>query len=121
MNMQRKQKGGSVIGLIIMLAILGYGVYVGLQYIPQYIESGNVDSVLAYIEANHRVNPVRSVNDIQDAIDRQLNVNEIYDLKDKFSVMQIGGTYTIKVSYERELNLLYETKTMQYEKTLTLR
>jgi hypothetical protein len=36
-------------------------------------------------------------------------------------VSKYRGTYTIKVSYERELNLVYETKTIQYEKTRVLK
>jgi len=43
------------------------------------------------------------------------------DMKDNFYVTQNGGTYTIEVSYERELNLGYEKKKMKYEKTRTLR
>lgn len=121
MNIQRKQKGASAISLIIMLAILGYGVYVGLHYIPLYIESGTVNSILDNIEAHHKASPVRSVDEIQTAINRQLDVNEMNDMKDKFYVTQNGGAYTIEVGYERELNLGYEIKQIKYEKTRTLR
>jgi hypothetical protein len=40
-----KQKGASAISVIIVLAIFGYAVFIGLQYIPQSIESGTVDSI----------------------------------------------------------------------------
>ena len=120
MNLQSKQKGASAIILIIVLAIFGYAVYVGLQYIPQRIESGSVDSILDSIAANHKTTPVQNVSEILSAISRQLNVNEMDDMKDNFKVSKNRGTYIIKVSYERELNLGYETKTIQYEKTRTL-
>ena len=119
--MHRKQKGASAIGLIVMLAILGYGIFIGLQYIPQFLESGTVDSILGSIEANHKASPVGSVNEIQGAIKRQLDVNQMNDMMDKFYVTQNGGTYTIEVNYERKLNLGYKNKLMKYEKTLTLR
>jgi len=121
MNMQRTQKGASVIGLIVMLAILGYGVYVGLQYIPQFIESGTVNSILDNIEANHKASSFRSVNEIQKALNKQLDVNQMNDMKDKFYVTENGSMYTIEVNYKRELNLGYDKKTMKYEKTRTLR
>ena len=121
MNIQRKQKGASVIGLIIMLAILGYGVYLGLQYIPLYVESGTVNSILDNIEANHKASPVRSVKELTEELNKLLNVNEMNDMKDNFHVRQNGAKYIIEVSYERELNLGYEKKLMKYEKTLTLR
>ena len=42
MSMHTRQQGGSGIGFIIFLAIAAYGVYVGIQYVPQYIESAAV-------------------------------------------------------------------------------
>ena len=119
-NLQRKQKGASAIVFIIVLAIFGYAVYVGLQYIPQRIESGTVDSILDSIVENHKTTPVQNVSEILSAITRQLNVNQMDDMKDKFKVSKYRGTYIIKVNYERELNLGYEIKTIQYEKTRTL-
>ena len=120
MNIQSKQKGASAIVFIIVLAIFAYAVYVGLQYIPQRIESGSVDSILDSISANHKTTPVQNVSEILSAITRQLNVNQMDDMKDNFKVSKYRGTYIIKVNYERELNLGYETKTIQYEKTRTL-
>jgi hypothetical protein len=36
------------------------------------------------------------------------------------SVKTIGGRTTISISYERELNLMFKTHQMLYEKSLTL-
>ena len=120
MDLQRKQKGASAIVFIIVLAIFGFAVYVGIQYIPQRIESGTVDSILDSIAEKHKITPVQNVSEILSTITRQLNVNQMDDMKDKFKVSKYRGTYIIKVSYERELNLGYEIKTIQYEKTRTL-
>jgi len=118
---QRTQHGASAIGLIIILAIIGAGAYIGLQYLPQYIECGNVDSILSSIEKAHEKTPVTSVKNIKDMIDKQLNMNQMDDLRDNFTVTQDGEMYIIKVSYERELNLIYEKKPMKYEKSITLK
>ena len=119
-NLQRKQKGASAIGLIIVLAVFAYAVYVGLQYIPQRIESGTVDSILDSIVQNHQTTPIQNTSEILSAINRQLSVNQMNDMKDNFHVSKYRGTYIIKVSYERELNLGYEIKKIQYEKARTL-
>jgi uncharacterized membrane protein len=115
------QRGASSIVLIIILALLGAGVYIGLQYLPQYIEAGTVDSILGSVEKAYDKSAVNSVKSIQDMIDKQLNMNQMNDLKDNFKVTQDGEEYLIKVSYERELNLLYEKKPVKYEKTVILR
>ena len=120
-SMHQAQQGLSAIGLIIILAIIGAGSYIGLQYIPQYIEAGTVDSILANLEKAQEETPFSSANDVRDAIHKQLTMNQMDDLRDSFKIVQDGEAYIIKVSYERELNLIYEKKTMPHEKTLTLK
>ena len=116
----KKQKGASIIGLIIGLAFIGVLAFVGLQYIPQYIESGTVGSMLDAVARGHKSSPFRSVNDVQKAIDKQLTVNQMDDLKERFVITPNGSSYTITVSYERELDLGYKKKVMQYEKSVIL-
>jgi len=118
---QRTQRGGSVIIPIIILAIIGFGAYIGIQYLPQYIEASNVDSILGNIEKANAKTPVNGVKGIQDIINKQLNINQMNDLKDNFKVKHDGEMYTVKVSYTRELNLIYKKKTIEYEKSITLK
>jgi hypothetical protein len=118
---QTTQHGASAIILILILAIIGAGAYIGLQYIPQYIEAGTVDSILGNIEKAHKETPMGSVKAIQDIIDKQLNMNALDDLRDSFKVTQDGEVYIVKVSFERELNLIYEKRPVKYEKSLNLR
>ena len=120
MSMQTRQKGGSAIGLIIFLAILGYGVFVLIQYVPQYIESNTVRTILDNLVEKNRTEPMETMSAVQSAIDNQLYINQMNDLKDSFKVTQYRGDYVVKVSFERELNLLYETKVMKYERSVTL-
>ena len=115
------QRGASAISLIIILALIGAGTFIGLQYIPQYIEAGTVDSILGNIEQAHEETPVTSVNGIRNMIEKQLDINQMDNLRDSFKVTQDEGIYTITVNYERELNLIYEKKLIQYNKSLTLR
>jgi hypothetical protein len=118
---QRTQHGASAIVVIILLAVLGAGAYIGFQYIPQYIEASTVNSILNNLEKAHNRAPIRSVKTVREVIDKQLNMNQLDDLKDSFKITQGDGEYVIKVSFERDLNLIYRKKPMKYEKTLILR
>jgi hypothetical protein len=60
------------------------------------------------------------VKELRDMIGRQLEINQMDELRDSFTVTQDGDKYIVKVNYERELNLIYEKKPMKYEKSLTL-
>jgi Tfp pilus assembly major pilin PilA len=120
-SIQKTQRGASAIVVIIILAIIGAGAYIGLQYIPQYIEAGTVDSILDNIErANNRA-PVTSTNAIRDMINKQLNMNQLNDLGNSFKITRVDDEFVIEVSYERELNLIYKKEPVKYEKTLTLK
>ena len=118
---RKQQQGASTIVVIIILALIGVGVYIGLQYIPQYIETGTVDTILDNLETKHGETPFSSVHDIHKAIDRQLNINQMEDLRDNFTVMERGDSYVVTVNYERELNLIYEKRTILTSKSLTLK
>jgi len=119
-NSQRKQRGASAIGIIITLAIIGVGAYIGFQYLPLYIEAGTVDSILTSIENNDREKPVTSAQQIRGMIEKQLNMNQMEDLADSFKVTQDEEIFIVNVNYERELNLIYEKKLIITDKTLTL-
>jgi hypothetical protein len=115
-----RQRGASAVGTVILLAIAAYGVFVGIQYVPQLIESSSVDSILNSIEHDNRAEPIRSAQALRAKVDNHLSINQLTHLKDSFEVREWGSDYIIEVSYERKLNLLYETKTVKYENSLTL-
>jgi hypothetical protein len=120
MSMQNTQRGGSGIQLIIILALLGYGVFVGLQYIPLRIESGTVQAVLDNLVNSHRQEGFSDLRDLQAAVDKQLYINEREDLKNSFEVTSNRGRYVVTVRYDRELNLLYTKKTISTNESITL-
>lgn len=115
-----QQKGASLIGNIIILAIVGYAAYIGIQYVPQLIESKSIDSILRSVKDAQNTDPVDNVADAQAMVIRLLQVNEMNDMTDSFSVSERGGKITIAFKYDRELNLGYEKRPMHYEKTMIL-
>lgn len=120
MEVGKEQSGGSFIGLVIILALVGYAVYVALQYVPQYIESTTMDTVLHSIEDAHRKEPLTDIRTVQAAVDKQLYINGRADMKNHFSVVPSRGSYIVTVRYQRELNLLFTTRQLEHEKSVTL-
>jgi hypothetical protein len=114
-----KQKGSAVFTLIV-LAVLAYGVYIGIQYVPIMIESSSVDAVFDNLTTNQKSNPIRSVRDVEGKVNDLVNVNQLYSLQDSFEVRQYLGDIVVSVKYERELNLGFKTKLIEYEKSITL-
>jgi hypothetical protein len=118
---RKKQQGASTVAVILVLACIGAVAYLGLQYIPQFIEANNVDAILENLETAHRESPFDSVNAVQQAIYRQLDINQMEDLRENFKVTDVDEAYLVTVKYERELDLVYEKKTLPHDKSVTLK
>jgi len=116
-----KQKGASAIVTIILLVVFGFAAYVGIQYVPQAIESKSIDSILDTMQTTQSVNPVRTVQAAQTKLVGLLQINEMNDMTDSFKIEQKDGGIVVNISYDRELNLIYKKHPMHYEKTLRIR
>ena len=116
-----QQRGASAIGTIIMLAILGYGVFIGFQYVPQAIESKSIDSILETVDSASKSGSINSPQAAQERVISLLQVNEMNDMTDEFTVTERDGRITVTFSYDRELNLLYKIQPMPYKKIMILK
>lgn len=120
MSTKSRQHGAGAIGTLIAVAIIAYGVFFAIQYVPQYLESSQVDSILQTVADIHQKQPLKDAQDVKGAIDSQLYINQMQGLKDAFSVTRHNDAWVVKARYERELNLLFTKKQKVYEKTLVL-
>jgi len=116
-----QQRGASAIGTIIMLAILGYGVFIGFQYVPQAIESRSIDSILETVDSASKSGSINSPQAVQEKVISLLQINEMNNMTDDFTVTKRDGRITVTFSYDRELNLLYKIQPMPYKKIMILK
>lgn len=122
MNRPRKsQRGASAVGTVFLLAIVAYVVFIGIQYVPQLIESSRVHAILNNIESAHHSDPARSMQAVRSLVDNHLNLNQMNHLRDNLTIREFANDYIIEVSYERDLDLLFTKKVITYEPSLTLR
>ncbi|NNK50541.1 MAG: DUF4845 domain-containing protein [Xanthomonadales bacterium] len=76
MSMQTRQQGLSAIGLIITLALIGYGAFVGIQYVPQYIEYATVTTILDNVVEQNKQERFSDPDAVKSAIKNQLYMNQ---------------------------------------------
>ena len=104
-----------------VLLIIGIVVFFSMQYVPQYMETGKVDSVLDGIESDHAESRFTSTRDIEQRIANKLNINDMNDMMSNVSVKEGDRGYEVNITYERELNLIYEKKPVLYDRTVILK
>jgi len=115
-----RQGGGSFLGTLVILALIAYGAYVALQYIPQWIEARSIQTILDSMRTTQGADPVNSVQGARDKVIRMLQINEMNDMTESFDVARAGDYIVVTFSYDRELNLVYKQKTMHYEQSVSL-
>ncbi|MCW8928637.1 MAG: DUF4845 domain-containing protein [Gammaproteobacteria bacterium] len=120
MKISKTQQGKSSVILIIILALIGVGVYVGLQYIPHKMEFSSVDSILNDVEKKYMETQPKNIAEIQDTLDKYLNVNQKEGLKESFEITKENDEYLIKVNLVRELNLIYKKTSIKYDREIYL-
>ena len=113
------QKGAAIV-TILVLAVIGYAIFVGLQYVPLHLESSAVESILTTIQESEKTARSMSAAEVKNKINGLLNINQMDDMEDSFKVSKYRGDLIVEVSYDRELNLLYQKKQMPYRKKVTL-
>ena len=116
-----KQRGGSIISTLITLVILAYGVFIGIQYVPQLLESHSIDSILDRMRDTQVTDPVKTANDANLKVVRMLQINEMDNMTNNFKVENQDGMLLIIFDYERELNLVFKTLPINHHKTMLLR
>lgn len=117
---KRSQAGKSMIGNLIVLAILGLGIWAAIQYVPQKIEAGTVNTILEQLEQRHSASRFNDDQDLWAVIDRNLSLNEMRDMKPYFKTSWNGRTATVTVDYERELSLGFKTFVIPYHEQIVL-
>ena len=116
-----KQRGGSIISTLITLVILAYGVFIGIQYVPQLLESHSIDTILDRMRDTQVTDPVKTANDASLKVVRMLQINEMDNMTNNFKVENQDGMLLIIFDYERELNLVFKTLPINHHKTMLLR
>jgi len=114
------QPGKSLIGNLIVLALIAFGIWVGIQYIPQRIEAGTVRTILDQVQQRHNATPFQDDRDLWAVINNHLHINEMRDMKNHFKARWDRDTVTVTVDYQRDLNLVFTTRTMEYHEELVL-
>ncbi|MEJ2454478.1 MAG: DUF4845 domain-containing protein [Candidatus Thiodiazotropha sp.] len=85
---------------LVVLAVLGFIVMVGIKITPVYLEHYSVKESLESLKHEPLISR-KPVGDIRKMLFRRLEINNITTLsKDEVSIKRSGGVTTINVSYE---------------------
>lgn len=119
-NLPYRQKGASIVATLLLLAVVAYGVYVGINYVPIMIESQGVDSILNKIKSDQQGDPITTEHQAEAKVIRMLQINEMDDMAKNLKVRYFSGKVEIKFIYDRKLNLGFKVHPMHFEKMIEI-
>ena len=109
MQMRKRQQGISIIGFLILLAVVGFFAYAAMLLIPAYTEYfGGVKAMKALAdEAGAETMPIEQ---IRSKLDFNFNLQYVGDKTVPPSAIKLntqGGGRILQVAYDKEIPFLY--------------
>jgi hypothetical protein len=95
-----KQKGMTAIGMVIVVAIVGFNLLVAINVAPTYFTDSNVASLWKSLETDITLigQPSKKIRKI---IIKRLKVNNVYDIKrEDIVIKKVKGFYVVTLEYE---------------------
>ena len=104
--MKRKQSGLTFIGFVIVLAVAGLFIYVGMKLVPMYTEYYSVKKALASL-ANEDNIANRSAPDIKERLFKRLYMSYALDIKkEHVKIERYETSWNVIVDYETRRPLI---------------
>ena len=104
MSFRNRQRGVSFLGLVMIAAVLGFGVVIGLKLIPVYMDSWKIDGVMKAVISQPDINEL-SRQEVIDSMLKRLDIDAVDSLNytnhgDRLTVTKRKNNLTINVIYE---------------------
>jgi hypothetical protein len=98
--MKRKQSGMTLIGFLVVLAVVGFAAYIGMKLFPMYQEYHTVRSIMKSLAAEPGIGDM-DPHKIQTLISRRLSIDYVDNVKSSdFKFERMEGGWLMKIDYE---------------------
>jgi hypothetical protein len=121
MGMQRKQSGVTLIGFMMILAIVGFFAYIIMKLFPVYSEYYGVLQAMKAVQVEPGV-ATKTPDQIRSMLDRKFYISYVKSVKpNNIRVTRQGGGYLLNIKYEVRDNLIYNLDFVAvFDKTVEL-
>jgi Domain of unknown function (DUF4845) len=117
-----RQRGATFLGMLIIGAILGAGLYMAIRLVPVYFEYMEVVRALEQTAKEHAGNPT-SPQELRNSLDRRWTVEDIKSISPKqMEIKRAGGGYTMRANYRSEVPFVANISLVAaFDKTVDVR
>jgi type II secretory pathway pseudopilin PulG len=123
MKMHRKAKGITLIGFVILLAVLGFFAYLAMRLIPMYTEYFGVLRAMEQERQDPRA-AAKSLAEMRGDLSSKFNTQYVDDANvppTAISLKREGGAATLRIAYERRVPFVYNLDIVgKFDKSVNL-
>ncbi|HSX71796.1 MAG TPA: DUF4845 domain-containing protein [Pseudomonas sp.] len=107
MTFARSQKGMSLLGWMVVLALVAFFASATFKMLPHYLDYMSLEKIITSAE-NEASQGINSVNALYGHISRGLEVNSIrdFDLKESIFIQQENNEFLVHLQYEKREPLI---------------
>ncbi len=99
--MQHRQRGMTMIGIIVIVIVVGAWLYAGIRLTPKYLEYMRVASTLEKVRDEFDSNPGSTEFMLRKAIERHFDIDMVEVItSNDIEISKEGGEFTIRAAYD---------------------
>lgn len=123
MRTRHKVEGITLIGFVIVLAVLGFFAYLAMRLVPMYVEYFGVLKAMEQLRQEPGA-AQKSLAEVRGELSLKFNtqyVDETSVTPQSISLKREGGAATLRVAYEKRVPFLYNIDLVgKFDKSLNL-
>ena len=123
MKTRHKVEGITLIGFVIVLAVLGFFAYLAMRLVPMYVEYFGVLKAMEQLRQEPGA-AQKSLAEVRGELSLKFNtqyVDETSVTPQSISLKREGGAATLRVAYEKRVPFLYNIDLVgKFDKSLNL-
>jgi hypothetical protein len=118
--MQHRQRGMTMIGILVLVVVVGAWVYAGIRMTPKYLEYMRVASTLEKVRDEFDANPGTTEFMLRKAVERHFDIEMVNVItSNDIEITKDGGMFTMRAAYEDTVPLVYNVSfLLEFDKSV---
>lgn len=119
MGFKRSQRGATFLGILVICAILGVGIYAGIRLVPLYMEYFAVSRALSQVATGGDTSPAG----IRKSLQARWDIEDIKncDITKDIEIMPVGAGVQVRAQYEARTPFIANVSlVVDFEKSVTV-
>ncbi|ATH81434.1 DUF4845 domain-containing protein [Pseudomonas sp. KHPS1] len=107
MNFARSQQGLSILGWLVVLAVVAFFASTAFKVMPHYLDYMSLEKIITSVETD-KASDVRTVGEFYNHVSKGMQVNNIRDLnmRDAMQVKVENNEFLVHLKYEKREPLI---------------